>query len=97
MSSNNGDGQEKIPVVCPKCNTRFSLEMPALEFCNNKFSSAVVAPHEHLSACFVCGQQFLLYIEQALITWGAGALSEQGVQEFEKSKVIKPNSGLVVP
>jgi hypothetical protein len=97
MSHNNGDGQNKIAVECPTCQTRFSLPMPPVEFANSKYSSAVVAPHEKLSSCIACGQQFLLYIEKAMITWGAGALSEQGVQEFEGSKVIKPPSGLIVP
>lgn len=100
MSHNNGTNDNKVSIICPTCQARFSTKAPAVEYSNSKYCSVVTAAHEKLINCIACGQRFVLYIADvnpAAITWGAGALTEQGVEQFEGSPIVKPNTGLVLP
>jgi hypothetical protein len=100
MSQNNGTNDNKVSIICPICQTRFSTKAPAVEFSNSKYVSVVTAAHEKLIRCVACSQKFVLYIADvnpAAITWGAGALTEQGIEQFEGSPIVKPDSGIVVP
>lgn len=87
--------QPKIQITCPGCKTVFSVAMPKTEILNGLFSSAVIGPHSRLSKCIACGQQFLLAISGAQVSWGAAPVGAEIAQQVEGTSLITPS--LVVP
>ena len=93
MSNNNG--QPKLQITCPGCQTVFSVPLPKMDLQNGLFSSAVIGAHPNLSKCIACGQQFIMIITGAQVNWTAQPVGPDVAQQVEGTSLVTPS--LVIP
>jgi len=95
MNETNGDN--RMPLVCPRCSQHWSLAPPPPEISNNLRSSSVTIAHEKLVKCpnRKCAQSFVIMIQGCQLVLQVQAVGDDVVEQVEGSKIVKPSSELI--
>lgn len=84
---------DKIGIECPSCHQRFSAAIPKGDIINSLRSSGVIAVHPKPTLC-ICGQPFILGVNNAVLEWGWQVCPPEVVAELEDSCIVLPGPGL---
>lgn len=89
----NTNKAEKLPLDCPHCKQRFSVEVPPIEILNTGRVSMAVTAHPKPIKC-ICGGSIVLMVSAVQFAWAYQAITDQQAAKPDGSNIIVPPSRL---